>query len=327
MEFIGEAVLISVLWIFHTSLSLYLYITMYTKALCNVLKHLFGGKTTLQRLEDLCQHLTKIPEHISFLMLESSVTEKSLAELVAWSLVLGIQNISLYDHKGRLKENQDSLLLHIHHYVKKLKLDKQIHVTWQPNSSLSPCSQDKTLIIAQDGSIYVDINANGEILTSDGIIVDGTTNGNCKNGRNGKNGNCVNEQSKSEGNGHCHMNGTANGVSCKQLNIRLTLLSADDGKQQIVRCTQGFSERVARRSLKAEQIDEALVNKTLSESSRLPDPELLVRVGKLNSNHEYPPWEIRLSEMHSIDPTAGVHLQQFADVMMRYSKCEQRFGK
>ena len=32
--------------------------------------------------------------------------------------VLGIQNISLYDHKGRLKENQDSLLLHIHHYVK-----------------------------------------------------------------------------------------------------------------------------------------------------------------------------------------------------------------
>ena len=48
------------------------------------------------------------------------------------------------------------------------------------------------------------------------------------------------------------------------------------------RCTQGFSERIARRSLKAEQIDEALVNKTLSESSRLPDPELLVRVGKLN---------------------------------------------
>ena len=39
---------------------------------------------------------------------------------------------------------------------------------------------------------------------------------------------------------------------------------------------------MTRGSLKAEQIDEALVNKTLAESSRLPDPELLVRVGKLN---------------------------------------------
>jgi hypothetical protein len=56
--------------------------------------------------------LSKLPDHIAFLLLVDSQDEQELpweqlASLVLWSITLGVHSISLYDLRGQLKLNQE----------------------------------------------------------------------------------------------------------------------------------------------------------------------------------------------------------------------------
>jgi hypothetical protein len=54
--------------------------------------------------------LTKLPDHVAYLLLLDSCEEQlpweQLACLVLWSISMGIHTISLYDMRGQLKINQ-----------------------------------------------------------------------------------------------------------------------------------------------------------------------------------------------------------------------------
>lgn len=302
---------------------------MYSRTLYIILRQLFGYKTATKHLEDVCKQLTKIPNHISFLMLENSVSDESLAKLVVWSLIVGIKNISLYDHKGRIKQNQDTLLLHLHNQIKKLKIDKQIIVNWRPNLTLNSNYHQTVIVTCKGGTVFPDINGNAEhkdnkkeLNSADGLLV----NGNLKNGRkngssNGRANGFSNGHYGSNGSVHVESNGFVEGNVAKRINI--TLLSSQDGKPKIARCAQDICDYMKHSS--NQEITETFINQRLNDGSA--DPCLLIRLGSLKSNADYCPWDVRLSEMHNIDTIAGVYVQQFSDVLKQYSKCDQRFGK
>ncbi|XP_023344804.1 dehydrodolichyl diphosphate synthase complex subunit NUS1 [Eurytemora carolleeae] len=113
----------------------------------------------------------------------------------------------------------------------------------------------------------------------------------------------------------------------KERRINISLLCRQDGKPDISRCAGRLSEMVLRKELQVCDITEDLVSSNLQSNPLLPDPSLVVRLGILQSNAEFLPWQIRLSEIHSIESCIGLSIHQFTDVIRRFSKCEQRFGK
>jgi len=307
MSYMREACFISLLWILHTSFSLYIYVKLYTHTVIRVIKNLLGGVKE-DGLLQLRSSLPKIPSHISFIVLEECLDFDALAKLIIWSIVLGIENISLYDWEGRIKRNQDKLLLSIHKNIKERgTLAGPCCLVWR--SQADSLTVDRTVIVSKNGTMYPDVNGNGRILLNGkGKGLNGIQEG--KNGIQEGRSNGIQEGS--------------NGIRGKEneQTINISLLCSRNGKEDIASCARELSG-----SQRSTLITEELLGQRLTSSTHLPDPSLVVRLGLLQSNVEYPPWQLRLTEMHSIDSTRALSVQQFTDVIKRYSRCEQRFGK
>lgn len=108
--------------------------------------------------------------------------------------------------------------------------------------------------------------------------------------------------------------------------IHVCLLSKLDGQADIVKAAQKLAHNVADGTLIVENVNEALLTSALTTNRGLPDPELLLRFGMAHSNVGFPPWQIRLSEIHDIDTHKAVARYEFFHVLLKFSKCEQRFG-
>ena len=122
------------------------------------------------------------------------------------------------------------------------------------------------------------------------------------------------------------LNGNGSNSNDSQV-INICLLSKQDGKADIVKAAQSLAQRVADGSIEVQNVDEPLISNALLTNHGLPDPELLIRFGLAHSNVGFPPWQIRLSEIHDIDTHHGVDVQDFFQILLKYSKCEQRFGR
>lgn len=285
MSYISEACLISLLWVLHTSFSLYLYIRLYTAALVRVLKNILGRGRSEDSLAALRAQLNKVPKHIAFIVLESSIDYDALAKLVIWSIVMGTDTVSLYDLKGRIKQNQDKLLLSINRKFKERGGCEACTLIWRSHADSLAGGSERTVIVTKNGAMYPDVNGNGRI----------------------------------EIKGH-HPANNMEEVNGGGRSVNISLLSGEDGKKDIARC--------ARELVGWEQpVTEELVSTRLRTNKHLADPALVIRLGILNSNLEFPPWQLRLSEIHSIESTLALSLHQFTDVLQKYSRCEQRFGK
>jgi len=287
MSYISEACLISALWFFHAAFSLYVYVTMYSQAAVRICKKIIGGRNPVEGLIELKEGLDKIPKHIAFILLEDSINYSTTASLIAWSLVVGIENISLYDPAGELKQNQDTLLIKLNEKLKEFNPGVPLSLTWWSHSET--LVQDRTVIVSKNGAMYPDVNGNGRIQINGDI-------------------------SEAQG---------AEGAS-----VNISLLSKVDGKADIARCARQLSSQLCGGALTAvNKINEEMVAANLSSNRNLSDPSLVVRLGQFNSNADFLPWQLRLSEFHSIDCTLALEVTQFTDVLRGYSRCQQRFGK
>ena len=129
---------------------------------------------------------------------------------------------------------------------------------------------------------------------------------------------------------HIHWNPNDDFVSLNwKAAVHLRLLSKEDGQEDIVEAAKRLAQNVANGYMTPEDVNEEALEANLGLASQgLPgDPEVLVRFGLAHSNLGYPPWQIRLSEIHDIDTHHGVSRADFFHVVSKYSKCHQRFGR
>ena len=91
--------------------------------------------------------------------------------------------------------------------------------------------------------------------------------------------------------------------------------------------TKFLSERVKSGNLDVDSIDENLVGSNLRGNNGLPDPDLLIRFGLASSNLGFLPWHVRLTEIHDLPTHFDIECWDLFQVLLLYSKCEQRFGK
>lgn len=62
----------------------------------------FGSRgTSFSEIHLHSKNLTKLPIHISFLVLEPEISFEDVAKLIVWSMAMGISYISIYDRKGK----------------------------------------------------------------------------------------------------------------------------------------------------------------------------------------------------------------------------------
>ena len=95
------------MWVFKCFLSC-IYLLLYLKAAIAILFQQIRSyfSTDLQtythgKIRDDSRNLTRLPRHISFVVLESDISFVDLAHLIVWSMAMGIPYISVYDREGK----------------------------------------------------------------------------------------------------------------------------------------------------------------------------------------------------------------------------------
>jgi len=231
--------------------------------------------------------LSKLPKHIAFVILEDQISYSDLANLVTWCIAAEINTISLFDMHGHLKQSQGIFLTQVNKKYSELVMKNQ-----KPfNFKWIPHNEslnEQTVIVNSNGVMYPDTNGNGN------VVVNG----------NGKNGSA--QESK---------------------NVTVSLLSSEDGKHDIVMTAKDIARKVHDREMVLSEINENLLGDNLRTNKNLPDPCLLVRLGRTASNADFLPWQIRLTEIHSIPSHHQVTSSQLLEVLQKFGSCSQRFGK
>lgn len=107
----------------------------------------------------------------------------------------------------------------------------------------------------------------------------------------------------------------------------LNVLSAEDGKTDIVRAAQKFCHLVAQKQKKCTDLDMNVLENLLSSTNGFPDPDLILKFGPVDSVLGFLPWQIRLTEIVSLPSHVNISYEEFFSALCHYADCDQRVGK
>lgn len=117
-----------------------------------------------------------------------------------------------------------------------------------------------------------------------------------------------------------------NGFIGSKPKTHVWLLSYADGKGEIVSLTQELATAVITGSIKVEEINDDLLNEKLSLRG-IPDPDLALIDGHVCSTYGLLPWHTRTTEFLMLPPYRCLSPIDFVDLLEKYNKSEQRYGK
>ncbi|XP_037101426.1 dehydrodolichyl diphosphate synthase complex subunit nus1 [Syngnathus acus] len=115
-----------------------------------------------------------------------------------------------------------------------------------------------------------------------------------------------------------------NVLSCKPI---VKVLAPEDGKQSIVQAAQQLCRSVENKERSSKDITVSMLDALLRESKNIPDPELVVKFGPVNSTLGFLPWHIRLTEFISLPSHRNISYEDLWDALQRYGECQQRMGQ
>ncbi|XP_037541215.1 dehydrodolichyl diphosphate synthase complex subunit nus1 [Nematolebias whitei] len=112
-------------------------------------------------------------------------------------------------------------------------------------------------------------------------------------------------------------------VSCRST---VKVLSPEDGKQTIVQAARKLCHSVENKERSSKDISVSMLDILLRESN-IPDPELVVKFGPINSTLGFLPWHIRLTEFISLPSHRNVSYEDLLGALQQYGVCQQRLGQ
>ncbi|KAM9840607.1 dehydrodolichyl diphosphate synthase complex subunit nus1 [Aulostomus maculatus] len=113
-------------------------------------------------------------------------------------------------------------------------------------------------------------------------------------------------------------------LSCRPT---VKVLSPADGKQSIVQAAQQLCRSVENKERSSKEISVSMLDTLLRESKNIPDPELVVKFGPVDSTLGFLPWHIRLTEFISLPSHRNVSYENLLGALQRYGECQQRLGQ
>lgn len=119
---------------------------------------------------------------------------------------------------------------------------------------------------------------------------------------------------------------TSRGEGAESRHLSILLLSAEDGRDQIVDLTKTLTEMSQRSKLTPADISIELVDAEISESI-MGEPDLLILFGPHVELSGYPPWQIRLTEIFHVPDNNEVEYQVFYRGLCKYAQAQMRKGR
>ncbi|XP_042602715.1 dehydrodolichyl diphosphate synthase complex subunit nus1-like [Cyprinus carpio] len=113
-------------------------------------------------------------------------------------------------------------------------------------------------------------------------------------------------------------------LSCQSV---VKVLSPDDGRLSIVQAAQQLCRDVEQKEKTLKDINVTVLDSLLRESKNIPDPDLVLKFGPVESTLGFLPWHIRLTEIISMPSHVDVSYDDLFGALKRYATCEQRLGK
>lgn len=110
------------------------------------------------------------------------------------------------------------------------------------------------------------------------------------------------------------------------IDLEITLLLKNDGKQTIVELTKTMGDLASNNELSIKDITIDLINEELIELVGL-EPDLLISFGPNLDLQNYPPWHIRLLEIYWQSDNINVNYAVFIRALQKYSHCKINIGK
>lgn len=105
------------------------------------------------------------------------------------------------------------------------------------------------------------------------------------------------------------------------------VLSSDDGKEDIVKAAKIYCQLVAQHQRRSNDLDVNVLDSLLRGAAGLPDPDLVLKFGPVDSTLGFLPWHIRLTEIISLPSHINLSYECFFSAIQRFAVCEQRMGK
>ncbi|KAJ0026706.1 hypothetical protein NQD34_017706 [Periophthalmus magnuspinnatus] len=115
-----------------------------------------------------------------------------------------------------------------------------------------------------------------------------------------------------------------NVVSCRPV---VSVLSPEDGKQSIVQAAQQLCRSVENKERSPKDISVSMLDSLLRELKNIPDPDLVLKLGPVDSTLGFLPWHIRLTEFISLSTHRNLSYDDLLGALHRYGACQQRLGK
>ncbi|XP_055386587.1 dehydrodolichyl diphosphate synthase complex subunit nus1 [Condylostylus longicornis] len=114
--------------------------------------------------------------------------------------------------------------------------------------------------------------------------------------------------------------------------IQVVSLSCKDGRPLLAEvCKELWLQRDSDEIKDAVNNKNKLADKISSEIQKklnnLPDPDLVIIFDKIMCTYGLLPWNIGFSEFYQVKNSEFFNVDDFANILYKYSKCEQRFGK
>lgn len=109
--------------------------------------------------------------------------------------------------------------------------------------------------------------------------------------------------------------------------IIVNIMSLDDGRQTLVQAAQHLCKQVLQRQTKVEDIDYSLIDKFYQAKYGCPDPDLIVKFGKIDSLLGFSPWQSQFSEILSLPTHVDLDYKCYLGLLVRYANSQQRCGK
>lgn len=126
-------------------------------------------------------------------------------------------------------------------------------------------------------------------------------------------------------NSHSSVKPIKNGSNGTKHKTRVQFLSYDDGKGKIVSLARELSKGITSGELQPDEINIQLLTDKL-EFDGIPNPDLAIVCGRVLSTYGFLPWHIKTTEFIQIQSHHGITVKDFALLLKKYSKCEQRYG-
>lgn len=112
----------------------------------------------------------------------------------------------------------------------------------------------------------------------------------------------------------------------QNVDLEIDLISRVDGKPTVVELTKTMSELAANKELLIKDITIELIDEELRELVG-PEPDLLISFAPSLNLEDYPPWQIRLSEIYWEPDNKDVNYAVFLRGLQQFSNCKIKIGK